>query len=103
MIEIDAAKSEALSTLCQRYAVRKLKLFGSAVGSRFDENSSDLDFLVEFDAPPPTMRLAEQFFGFHEELQRLFGRPVDLLEEHAIQNTRLRRSAQEESVTLYAA
>ena len=59
--------------------------------------------LVEFGEPPAGMRLGTQFFGLLEELQDLFRRPIDLLEESAIENSRLLRTAQAEAVTLYAA
>lgn len=103
MISLDTATSEALAALCRKYAVRRLKLFGSAAGEGFDPARSDLDFLVEFDEPPPGMRLGTQFFGLMEGLQAIFLRPVDLLEETAIQNSRLLRNAQTGAVTLYAA
>lgn len=103
MIRFDPATSEALVSLCRKYAVRRLKLFGSAVTDRFDPERSDLDFLVEFDEPPPGMRLGTQFFGLREELERVLGRSIDLLEESAIENSRLRRRVQAEAVTLYAA
>lgn len=103
MISMDGAISEALVALCRKYAVRRLRLFGSAAHDAFDLKHSDLDFLVEFDEPPAGMRLGTQFFGLMEELQEVFQRPVDLLEESAIENSRLRRSALEGAVTLYAA
>ncbi|MBL8048479.1 MAG: nucleotidyltransferase domain-containing protein [Chthonomonas sp.] len=103
MIRFDEQTSDSLRELCRSFAVRHLKLFGSAVGPEFDDNRSDLDFLVEFSAPPSGMGLAEQYFGFLEELQALLGRSVDLLEESAIENTRLKRQALEQAVTLYAA
>lgn len=39
---------ESIKTLCERYQVRELALFGSALGDRF-RSDSDLDFLVEFE------------------------------------------------------
>lgn len=103
MIAFDPATSEALAALCGKYAVRRLKLFGSAAGEGFDPERSDLDFLVEFDDPPQGMRLSTQYFGLLEDMQTLFQRSVDLLEESAIENSRLLRSAQAGAVTLYAA
>jgi len=103
VVSLDPTTYEALSALCCKYAVRRLRLFGSAVGQGFDQEQSDLDFLVEFDEPPPGMRLGAQFFGLMEELQALFQRPVDLLEESAIENSRLLRDARAGAVTLYAA
>lgn len=103
MISLDPGTRNALAALCKKYAVRQLKLFGSATTEEFDPEQSDLDFLVEFDEPPAGMRLSVQFFGLMEGLQEVFRRPVDLLEEAAIENTRLLRSAQTDAVTLYAA
>jgi len=91
-----------LERLCRAYAVSELKLFGSAAREDFDPIRSDLDFVVEFSEPPPGMRLSTQFFGFQEELEKLFGRSVDLLEGHAIENSRLRQSVFASAVALYA-
>ncbi|MCO5297006.1 MAG: nucleotidyltransferase domain-containing protein [Fimbriimonadaceae bacterium] len=102
MVSLDDATRQALEALCEKYAVRRLKIFGSAARADFDAERSDLDFLVEFGPPPVGMRLGVQFFGLHDELEGLFDRPVDLLEESAIENSRLRRSAQSGAVTLYA-
>ena len=44
---IRQAKPE-LAEICRRHNVRRLDLFGSAVGSNFDPRASDVDFLVEF-------------------------------------------------------
>lgn len=101
--QILGSKGESLDSLCHSYEVRKLSLFGSAARKDFDPISSDLDFLVEFGKPPDGMRLGTQFFGFLAELEELFGRRVDLLEESAIENSRLLRSAQSSAVTVYAA
>lgn len=102
-LRLDQGLTAGLHDLCRRYGVRSLRLFGSAARSDFDPAQSDLDFLVEFDEPPNGMRLGIQFFGFLDELQKLFGREVDLLEEHAIENSRLKRSAEASAVTIYAA
>lgn len=39
------AQHGAISNLCRRFRVRRLELFGSAAGERFDEERSDFDFL----------------------------------------------------------
>jgi predicted nucleotidyltransferase len=48
------AKREEIQDLCRRYQVRRLELFGSAVSDRFDPETSDRDFLVEFERVPPS-------------------------------------------------
>lgn len=95
-------QSQRLAQLCGEYRVRSLKLFGSATTDEFGEDS-DLDFLVEFFPPAADMRPSTQFFGLRDQLISLFGRSVDLLETVAIENSVLRQSALESSVTLYAA
>jgi len=94
---------QEMERLCKKYAVRRLKLFGSATGSEFNDNKSDLDFLVEFGPPPIGMRPGVQFFEFVDKLEEILKRPVDLLEESAIENSHLRRSVMASAVTVYAA
>jgi predicted nucleotidyltransferase len=96
-------KADALALLCQKYGVVRLKIFGSALTPKFDPKISDLDFLVEFGDPPQGMKLSTQFFGLLDELESLFDRRIDLLEESAIINTRLKKSATTTAQTLYAA
>jgi predicted nucleotidyltransferase len=75
-----------LRALCRRFAVARLEVFGSAArGWDFDPSQSDADFLVEFQADAPLPPLG-QFFGLHEALERLLGRPVDLVEAGAARN-----------------
>jgi len=102
-LQIPEELQSKLGDVCRKYAVRELKLFGSSARDDFDPARSDLDLLVEFNTPPEGMRLSAQFFRFHEELQTLFGRHVDLLEGHAIENSRLRKAALSSAVLLYAA
>ena len=92
-----------MDELCRKYGVRSLRLFGSAVREDFNSNSSDLDFLVIFDRPADASGAATQFFGLLDDLESLFGRKVDLLEELAIENPYLKSNVLQEARTLYAA
>ena len=76
-------------------------MFGSANTSRFDARRSDADFLVEFDRSTDR-RLADQFFGLKEELERLLERKVDLLTEASLQNPYLARSINQNRRRLFA-
>ena len=78
MVPLVAAKHEALARLCRRFRVRRLELFGSATAGRFDDDTSDLDFLVEFDDFEPA-GYADAYFGLLEELQAFFERDVDFV------------------------
>jgi predicted nucleotidyltransferase len=96
------AKRGAIADLCRRYRVRKLELFGSASRGLFDPQTSDLDFLVEFDAVPPGEH-AHCYFGLLFALTDLFGRDVDLVELGAIRNPYFLRAIATDRVVLYAA
>jgi predicted nucleotidyltransferase len=75
-----------ITLLCRRFGVRQLEVFGSAArAADFDPATSDADFLVDFQ-PGGDMAPLEQFFGLADALQRLLGRPVDLVERGAVKN-----------------
>ncbi|MBI4083100.1 MAG: nucleotidyltransferase domain-containing protein [Candidatus Lambdaproteobacteria bacterium] len=95
-------KLPELEALCRRYQVKRLELFGSAAGSRFDPVRSDIDFLVEY-LPVPDKDPWNQFFGFKADLERLFDRKVDLVESRAIRNRYFREEVEETKVPVYAA
>ena len=90
-----------LTQLCQRFGVKELALFGSALREDFSANS-DLDFAVVF-APDAPALYAERYFGFIEGLEALFGRAVDVVSLDAVENPYLRASIETSKETLYAA
>ncbi len=92
----------AIEALCRRFQVRRLELFGSAVGETFDQNSSDLDFIVEF-ADLPANGYADAYFGLAEALTELFHRDVDLVVLSAVKNPYFRESIERSRTLLYAA
>lgn len=102
MIREITEQSAAIEGLCRRFRVRRLELFGSAAAGRFNPQSSDLDFLVEFDALRPN-EYADAYFGLLEELQKLFKRDVDLVVSGSVKNPYLRESIQRSRTLLYAA
>jgi uncharacterized protein len=82
-----AAHRKELGALCRRYGVRRLEVFGSAArGTDFDPETSDADFLVDFDRGSGHEPL-EQFFGFAEALEKVLGRSVDLVEREALEQS----------------
>lgn len=86
--------------ICKDRKVRRLAVFGSAAGDRFDPTKSDLDLLVEFERMTPADH-AEQYFGLAEDLEKLFSRPIDLVEPGPIRNPYFRKSVEETQVELY--
>lgn len=85
MIAVIDDQRDALEALCRRYHVRRLEVFGSAADGTFDPVRSDIDFLVEY-VPLPPGEHYEAYFGLLENLEKLFGRKVDLLEPHTMRN-----------------
>lgn len=80
-----SAHRAAVAALCQLSGVKRLELFGSAARDDFDPGHSDFDFLVEFvdsDHGDPL----QNYFGLKEALERLLGRPVDLVMPAAVKN-----------------
>lgn len=102
VIRLVEEKRDAIAGLCQRYGVRRLELFGSGAGEHFNAETSDLDFLVEFE-PLKAGEHADAYFGLLEALQQLFGRPVDLVMPRAVENPYLLEAINRNRALLYAA
>lgn len=79
------ARLAELPERCERFGVRRLEAFGSAVEESFDSAKSDVDFLLELD-PPAGLGYADAYFGFKEALEELFSRAVDLVSLAALRN-----------------
>ena len=92
---------EEVAQLCRRSGARRLDVFGSAIRDDFDPDRSDLDFLVEFDDVPPA-HYAQAYFTLKEGLEKLFGRPVDLVTGSSLANPYCRQRIASESRTVYA-
>lgn len=90
---------ESLKRLCNIYNVDKMYLFGSALTSNFTEKS-DIDFLVKF-KPIELSQYFENYIDFKENLQSLFGREVDLLEEQTLKNPILIKSINRSKELIY--
>jgi len=90
----------ALEAVCRRYRVKRLEVMGSfARGDAGPE--SDIDILVTF---KPDARVGLEFVELKEELEALFGRPVDLLSRASVErspNKYFRHFALERTELLY--
>jgi predicted nucleotidyltransferase len=102
MQPIITSHQQELLALCERFGVRRLEVFGSAAGERFEPSRSDLDFLVDF-RPALPGELADRYFGLLEALEALFGRPVDLVMTAAIKNPYFLQGIEPSRTLLYAA
>ena len=101
-LEMLKGKQDEIRLLCKKHRVMSFGVFGSAATGHFNE-TSDLDFLVDFDPALTATQKAAAFFGLKEELEMMFSRPVDLVTESSLTNPYFRDSVLEERHSLYAA
>jgi predicted nucleotidyltransferase len=79
-----------IAAFCKRWKIRELALFGSALRDEFRPDS-DLDILVTF-TPDADWSLLDHI-QMQLELEKLFGRSVDLISKRALERSpnRIRR------------
>jgi predicted nucleotidyltransferase len=97
---VPGISEQDLAAFCRRWKVAELYLFGSGARGELREDS-DLDFMVEF--LPREHWNAWDFVDMREELMRLVGRPVDLVEKGTIENPFRRASIERDLVVVYEA
>ena len=103
MIKSIEENLEAIVRLCSTHNVQSLEIFGSALeDARFDETTSDLDFLVEF-LPLEPVHHAKSYFSLLKCLRDLFDRKVDLVESRAIKNPYFLEAINKQREQIYAA
>lgn len=93
--------AEVIATLCQRFHVRRLAIFGSVATDTFDPTRSGVDFLVEVE--DGAAELFDAYFSLKEELEALVGRPVDLLMPKSLENQYFAASVEQSRREVYAA
>ena len=102
MHQLIAGKKEEIAAICRRHRVERLEVFGSAArGTDFDQDNSDVDFLVEF-APPLLPDLFFRRIDMREELQNLLVRKVDLIHMGTIDNPYRLASIENDRELVYA-
>lgn len=90
---------EKITAFCHRWQVTEFAIFGSALRDDFNA-LSDIDILVSFNAVAEITLL--DLAQMQIELERLFNRPVDLVEKAALRNPYRRREIIETSQVVYA-
>lgn len=99
---LPGARRKAVEAVCRLHGVRSLGLFGSILAEDFDSVSSDVDVVVSF-GPPVAESLARQYFDLKDDLEKIWGRTVDLVEIEAMPDTRLKRLIERTKITIYGA
>lgn len=90
---------DRLKIICSTYNVDKMYLFGSALNSNFNDKS-DIDFLVKFKSFELS-HYFDNYINLKENLENLFGREVDLLEEQTLKNPILIKSINNSKELIY--
>jgi uncharacterized protein len=94
---------DEVRALCEKYRVTRLTLFGSAVKGTFDEETSDVDFVVEFEWHTDPVERGRRWTSLWEELKDVFGRKINLIVASTIRNPYLAESIERAHLDLYAA
>lgn len=90
---------EDLKKLCAMHNVEKMYLFGSALNSNFNKKS-DIDLLVKFKSIELS-KYFDNYMDFKNNLEKLFGREVDLVEEQTLRNPILINSINKSKELIY--
>jgi predicted nucleotidyltransferase len=93
---------DQIAELCRTFGVRRLDVFGSVVREDFDPARSDVDFLVDFIQDDERNRFRD-YFALRDALERVLGRPVDLVMARALNNRYLEAAIEAERQLVYAA
>ena len=76
---------EQIYTLCRKYGVKTLCVFGSILTPRFNENS-DVDFSATFYPEEDPLIAGDNFLNLYMDLGDLMGRRIDLVDEEYLKN-----------------
>jgi len=99
MLDLKAYKGR-IDKICSKVSVKRLYLVGSAARDDFQPDRSDIDVLVDFQG---NERLFERYFFLKEQLERCFGRRVDVLQNTAVKNPFVRQTIECDRISLYEA
>jgi hypothetical protein len=104
MVTAIAERQDEIASLCERFGVRRLEVFGSAASEeQFDPRTSDVDLIVEFEPGCDLGPWLERYFAFRNALSEVVGYPVDLVMSSAMKNRHFIREANRTRKLIYAA
>lgn len=90
---------DQIRDLCAKHKVARLFVFGSILSEKFKKDS-DIDLIVDF-REVDLYDYADNYFDLKFALEKIFNRPVDLLEDKAINNPYLRQSIDNSKQLVY--
>ena len=90
---------EKLKSLCQKYKVKSLSVFGSILTPKFNQES-DIDFIVDIDDNDP-LSYSDKYFELKFALESLFNRAIDLVEKKALKNPEFIKEINKTKIEIY--
>ena len=100
MKESIRTKLSEFLTLCKSHNVKNIYAFGSAVTTNFDDETSDIDLLIEIDSDDPIER-GENLMSIWDKFEAFFQKKVDLLTNSSIKNPILRKNIDATKILIY--
>jgi len=85
MNPIIRSRKKQIEAFCKEWDVRELQVFGSITTGNFGPDS-DIDILVDF--PKGSRHTLLQLARMEQDLERIFGRRIDLLTRQAVEQSR---------------
>ena len=99
---LDTNRDE-IAALCKQFAVKRLRVFGSAVTEEWSEDRSDFDFLVDYTVEAKSLPPLDRLVGLKLALEALLGRKVDVVNVAQLRNARFHEFVVRQAVEFYAA
>lgn len=83
--QIPGFNRERLETICVKWGIKELSVFGSVNTDKFTAES-DIDILIDFNQGVSIGYL--RYYQLYKELESLFGRKIDLLTKRSVLKSR---------------
>ena len=93
---------ENLQSLCRKYKVRRMYVFGSVNTDAFTPES-DIDFLIDFEKDISIAEYTDNYFALQYALREMFGRKIDLVTENSLSNPYFIQDVEQTKELIYAA
>jgi len=90
---------EQVKKLCDSNEVKSLFAFGSVLKNQLLPDS-DIDLIVDIDDQDP-LSYSDKYFDLKFNLEKIFGRKIDLLELKAIRNRFFKREIDRTKLQIY--
>ncbi len=91
---------ENINRICKEHQVEQLFIFGSVKTDKFNDNS-DIDILIQFSHLIDQAEYFENYMDFKEQMESVFNREIDIVENQAVRNPIFRKVLDREKILVY--